>query len=420
MIGAFDTLTRDTSLEYRLAYTADLEATFTPVFKLMLDNDSALFRPGDDRVASLFIWHFVEEVEHRSSALIIFDSVVGSDVYRMRMAPSVFKHVLDGVEPASAGFNKHVPLEERKVDALAMFARYRRLRTLRKWIPGLRPTDNGPMLRAFDVLPLYIVAIYPFMATVSFDIVRMLGVFRRHGALVGAACVGFAHHAFYEIFDHLGPQLRWWEWSTTNPINQPMFDSVPLPSVVVFAALWPMSPAFCVQWFVGRHIDQGRSFSGLELLRRTIVIGLLASAGTFILPIPATALGMGGTVIRGVVYALELVVVSVVAIVALVRQWSLLRRGNAEVPRYTSEFARWYGSVYLGVMALLWATALPDFFTAADGVTENGDPLGNLWYTLACFAVATLCLLAVFTTPERGPDENHTATSDDTATSKPG
>lgn len=268
-------------------------------------------------------------------------------------------------------------------------------------------------------LPLYIVAIYPFMATVSFDIVRMLGVFRRHGVLVGAACVGFVHHAFYEIFDHLGPQLRWWEWSTSNPINQPMFDSVPLPSVVVFAALWPMSLAFCVQWFVGRHIEQGRSFSGIELLWRTLVIGLLASVGTFVLPIPATVLGMGGTAIRGVVYALELVVISVVAIMTLVRQWSLLRREPAEVPEYTSEFTRRYGVVYLGVMALLWATALPDFFAAVNGATENGDPLGNLWYTLVCFAVAILCLLAVFTTPKRGPDGNHAVASRDTAISEP-
>ncbi len=154
VIGAFDELTRDTSLEYRLAYTADLEATFTPVFKLMLDNEAALFRPGDDRVASLFIWHFVEEVEHRSSALIIFDSVVGSDIYRMRQAPSIFKHVLDVIKIASEGFNKHVPLEERKVDAMAMFARYRRVQKLRTWIPGLEPANNGPMLRAFDDLPL--------------------------------------------------------------------------------------------------------------------------------------------------------------------------------------------------------------------------------------------------------------------------
>lgn len=154
VINAFDELTRDTSLKYRLAYTADLEATFTPVFKLMLDNEAALFRPGDDRVASLFIWHFVEEVEHRSSALIIFDSVVGSDLYRMRQAPSIFKHVLDVIKIASEGFNKHVPLEERKVDAMAMFARYRRGQKLRQWIPGLEPANAGPMLRAFDDLAL--------------------------------------------------------------------------------------------------------------------------------------------------------------------------------------------------------------------------------------------------------------------------
>lgn len=154
VIGAYDDLTRETSLEYRLAYTADLEATFTPVFKLMLDNDSALFRPGDDRVASLFIWHFVEEVEHRSSALIIFDSIVGSDLYRMRKAPSVFKHVLDVIRIACDGFNEHVPLEERKIDALSMFASYRRKQKLLSILPGLRPADHGPMPRAFDDLPL--------------------------------------------------------------------------------------------------------------------------------------------------------------------------------------------------------------------------------------------------------------------------
>lgn len=67
VIESYDDLTAGTPLKYRLAYTADLEATFTPpVFKLMLDHDDTLFAPGDDRVASLFLWHFVEEVEHRA------------------------------------------------------------------------------------------------------------------------------------------------------------------------------------------------------------------------------------------------------------------------------------------------------------------------------------------------------------------
>lgn len=154
VIAAFDRLTAETTPEYRLAYTADLEATFTPVFKLMLDHDSHLFRPGDDRVASLFIWHFVEEVEHRSSALIIFDEVVGSDWYRMKQAPSVFAHVLDVIAIACKGFNEHVPLEERRIDAMSMFARHRRKQKLRKLLPFLEYQDYGAMPRAFDVLPL--------------------------------------------------------------------------------------------------------------------------------------------------------------------------------------------------------------------------------------------------------------------------
>ncbi|GAB0107186.1 metal-dependent hydrolase [Nocardia sp. JMUB6875] len=154
VVAEFDKLTAETPLKYRLAYTADLEATFTSVFKLMLDNEAALFRPGDDRVASLFIWHFVEEVEHRSSALIIFDSIVGSDLYRMRVAPSIFRHVLRMIRIANIGFNKHVPLEDRKIDALSMSATYRARHRLGKLLPSLALPDQGPMPRAFDDLPL--------------------------------------------------------------------------------------------------------------------------------------------------------------------------------------------------------------------------------------------------------------------------
>ncbi|WP_330178812.1 hypothetical protein OHB26_20035 [Nocardia sp. NBC_01503] len=246
-------------------------------------------------------------------------------------------------------------------------------------------------------LPLYIVAIYPFMATVAYEIVRMLGVFRRHGAFLGAVCVGFVHHAFYEIFDHIGPQLRWWEWSTGNSLNQPMFDSVPLPSVVVFAALWPTSLAFCVYWFVGRKVDAGQHFTGLQLLGRTVTIGLLASLGTFILPLPATVFGAGSTTVRGTLYAAELILLTLVAIPVLFRQWRSLRR-DPESPHYTNPFIRWYSVLYLAVFALLWATALPDFLDADNGLTTNGDPIGNLWYTLACFAIAILCVAATFTT----------------------
>jgi len=59
-VAAYDELFDARPLEYHLAYIADLEATFTPTFKMLLDHEDELFRPGDDRVASLFLWHFVE------------------------------------------------------------------------------------------------------------------------------------------------------------------------------------------------------------------------------------------------------------------------------------------------------------------------------------------------------------------------
>ncbi|ORI27143.1 metal-dependent hydrolase [Rhodococcus sp. 1168] len=152
VLGEYDVLTEATSLNYRLAYTADLEATFTPVFKLMLDNEATLFAPGDDRVASLFLWHFVEEVEHRSSALIIFDALVGNEGYRVRMAPSIFAHVMKVIRIACAGFNQHVPLEDRQVDSLSMFASHRaKQKVLTLFAPYL---SKGTMPRAFDGLPL--------------------------------------------------------------------------------------------------------------------------------------------------------------------------------------------------------------------------------------------------------------------------
>ena len=246
-------------------------------------------------------------------------------------------------------------------------------------------------------LPLYIVAIYPMMATIAFEIVRNLGVFRRYGTLVGAVCVGFVHHAFYEIFDHLGPQLRWWEWTLEHPMNQPFLDSVPLPSVVVFAALWPMSLAFCVQFFVGRHIDRGQRFTGLQIVWRTIVVGVLASIGTVLLPSPATIIGsFTNFTVMGVVYALELVVIAVVAVPVLVKQWQRLRNTttSATESRYWNPPMVRFGVAYLAVMAVLWVTALPAYFGAADGVTDNGDPIGSLWYTALCFVIAGLSAAA--------------------------
>jgi predicted metal-dependent hydrolase len=150
-MACFDTLTATKSLEFRLAYIADLEATFTPSFKLMLDNEATLFRPGDDRVASLFLWHFVEEVEHRSSALLIYDAVVGDNWYRIRALPGVVKHLLQVMSVIADGVNAHVPPRDRKVDARTLLPAYGALQNLKSKLPP--GTGNQSVRPAFGSVP---------------------------------------------------------------------------------------------------------------------------------------------------------------------------------------------------------------------------------------------------------------------------
>src|SRR5262249_6917007 len=123
----------------------------------------------------------------------------------------------------------------------------------------------------FERLPLYIVALYPAVVTLSYEIVRSFGVFRDRGIVVGAMCVGFVHLCLYEVFDQLGPQLRWWAWNTDNPINHPLLRSVPMTSVFIFATLGPTVCTFLVLWLVGRKASLGRG----AIVWRTVVAGVL-------------------------------------------------------------------------------------------------------------------------------------------------
>lgn len=150
-MACFDKLTATKSLHFRLAYIADLEATFTPSFKMMLDNEATLFRPGDDRVASLFLWHFVEEVEHRSSALLIYDAVVNDSWYRIRALPGVVRHLLRVMSVIADGVNAHVPLADRRVDARTLLPAYGARQNLKRKLSRRGQTQSLPP--AFGSVP---------------------------------------------------------------------------------------------------------------------------------------------------------------------------------------------------------------------------------------------------------------------------
>lgn len=245
----------------------------------------------------------------------------------------------------------------------------------------------------YDRLPIYIVALYPAMMTLAYEVVRSLGVFRDWGAIVGAVCVGFVHNCFYEIFDQLGPQLRWWAWNTDNAINRPMLASVPMSSVLLFATVGPACVALFTQLLVTRPIERGRVLRRMSLTGRTFGVAVLVPVGLVVANLPMLLAGgeHPDSALRRALYFTILGAFAVVAIPILLRQW----RNSAFTPGARNPFVAIFGSAFLIVLGGLWLSALPAYLKASHGHTPDGAPTGNLIYAMACFLLAVALTMSV-------------------------
>ncbi|OBJ44945.1 hypothetical protein [Mycobacterium colombiense] len=245
----------------------------------------------------------------------------------------------------------------------------------------------------YDRLPIYIVALYPAMMTLAYEVVRSLGVFRDWGAIVGAVCVGFVHNCFYEIFDQVGPQLRWWAWNTDNAINRPMLASVPMSSVLLFATVGPACVALFTQLLVTRPIERGRVLRRMSLTGRTFGVAVLVPVGLMVANLPILLAGgehPDGALRRALYFAI-LGAFAVVAIPILLRQW----RNSAFTPGARNPFVAIFGSAFLIVLGGLWLSAMPAYLKASHGLTPDGAPTGNLVYAMACFLLAVALTMSV-------------------------
>lgn len=211
----------------------------------------------------------------------------------------------------------------------------------------------------WDRLPLYIVAFYPMISQLAYEVVRSLGVFQQRGALAGSVAVAFVCQVFYEVFDHIGPQLKWWAWNPDNSlVNQPMIGSVPLKSALLFASVSLGAMTYLVVRLPGRW---------------RWAAGLLAPLSMVVAGFPAS---LFGTNVTGQAWALGIEL----ALIWAVGGWLIVTaQGSVEV----STFARWYPACYLVVMAVFWVTAdLP--------------PIASVLYALACFLGAGLVLARLY------------------------
>ena len=71
------------SLKFNLAYACGFESMALGIGHWLVNDREYLFGGSDTRVASLILWHFVEEVEHKNVAFDAYQAVYGGYFYRL-------------------------------------------------------------------------------------------------------------------------------------------------------------------------------------------------------------------------------------------------------------------------------------------------------------------------------------------------
>jgi hypothetical protein len=228
----------------------------------------------------------------------------------------------------------------------------------------------------------------------AFVLVRQAGLFdQRWGALIGALGVGVVHHVFYEIFDHFGPQYGWWTWNYPNFTAS--LASVPVSSMVGFAFVGPIALTLATQLLVPKSVvaENADAKDANRRVRRfalgTLLAGLLTPV-IFVLLTLDTWFSLLG---------IEMTPRSeMMASVATVGTALLLTMGQfLRLTTFSSRglwaYSKAYLALFIGVFGVLWLYALPDYFSAVEGVTSQGYPIGSLPYVLGCSGLAIFFLL---------------------------
>ena len=74
---------RDRSFTFNLAYAEGFEAMALAIGHLLINDREYLFGDGEPAVASLILWHFVEEIEHKCATYDVFKALDGRYVWRI-------------------------------------------------------------------------------------------------------------------------------------------------------------------------------------------------------------------------------------------------------------------------------------------------------------------------------------------------
>jgi hypothetical protein len=79
----YKSLEENRSLRFNLAYAEGFESMALAIGGMLIEEREFLFGNSDSTVASLVLWHFVEEIEHKNVAFDVFDHLHHSYFWRM-------------------------------------------------------------------------------------------------------------------------------------------------------------------------------------------------------------------------------------------------------------------------------------------------------------------------------------------------
>ena len=245
--------------------------------------------------------------------------------------------------------------------------------------------------------PLYILALYPALLCLAYVLVEQAGIFGgTWGFLSGAICVAFVHHAFYQVFDHLGPQLNWWIWDYEAPTAHVKLRSVPQFSLFNFSFVGPLAFALlarlCLAWYVdGRSADPTHEWNVWVLGGLTMGVGLLTTPLIGLLGVNLRYLQKSASPDENAVTRAVYACIAASGILALWMFGPGAADGRA-ADGFLGGYATAYGAAFLAAFAVLWGASLAEYRNSVDGRTKRGTPIGSLPYAAGCFAA---CLYVV-------------------------
>jgi predicted metal-dependent hydrolase len=83
MKAEFQDFEENRSLKFNMAYACGFESMALGIGHWLVADRNFLFGGSDTRVASLILWHFVEEIEHKNVAFDAYQAVYGNYFYRV-------------------------------------------------------------------------------------------------------------------------------------------------------------------------------------------------------------------------------------------------------------------------------------------------------------------------------------------------